>query len=755
MLPLTETLLVTTIAFLLQATKTAAPGDPPPTPPSEVRPTDETSPAAPQTFPAAPQEEERRGDDLLELDRVVVTATRGPRETFDIPRSITVADEENLRRKNQLVALDALDERIGVWVEKRNGASSDPVLRGLSGGNVLALVDGNSLTTLWGEGGYAGDDMYGKVDAESIERIEVIRGPSSVLYGTNALGGVINFITRRPPLEFTESGFEYGGRFKTAFGSASNYWLGRGDVWGAHPRFRYRLGFSAREIDDVRGGGDLGLLSPSGGEDYNWDLNSEFRLGEGQFLEFSGQMVNRNNVPKYYRPTQRNFNDRNAVALSWWKEEEGSDDVLKLSIYGQDKEDIRVWLDQDKTGVAQWQTFAADLQSSSTLAEGEHVLTWGLHFNVDEGESPDDEQFTITTPVTGAQKASPDSTWTNVGAYLQDEWFIGDDWSVVASARVDWFRYRADDNTFWTIPGSTAAENVGLSEPGTYRDTALTGGLGLVRYLDPDWTVYGSWSRGYRLFPPSFGLRQTGYGILAPTDGLLDPITGDQFEIGTRTMRGWWSASVASYYTIFDNFQQPTPGEWDGMTEFDLDGNGTIEGDEGIYVIDEAEGYVTGLEVETAIDLGHFHPRLDQWSWINGFMLNYGRVEYEGDEEPLRHTHPPRWLMSLRWEDENPQTRGWFEVVADLVDRFDEVSDGRLNGDVGYLNDPQDPMSGLLRPYGLPGYSVFDVRGGWDIARGVSLTVGVENLFDKKYRSAHSRMDAPGRTLLVGLEVRR
>ena len=81
------------------------------------------------------------------------------------------------------------------------------------------------------------------------------------------------------------------------------------------------------------------------------------------------------------------------------------------------------------------------------------------------------------------------------------------------------------------------------------------------------------------------------------------------------------------------------------------------------------------------------------------------------------------------------------------------MSDGRLNGDVGYLVDPQDNGSGLLRPYGLPGYTVYDVRGGLEIGDGVSLTIALENVTDKKYRTAHSRMDAAGRSLLVGLEI--
>lgn len=73
---------------------------------------------------------------------------------------------------------------------------------------------------------------------------------------------------------------------------------------------------------------------------------------------------------------------------------------------------------------------------------------------------------------------------------------------------------------------------------------------------------------------------------------------------------------------------------------------------------------------------------------------------------------------------------------------------------MGYLADPQDPSSGLLRPYGLPGYSVFDLRGGLDLSKNTRLTLGIENIGDKKYRTAHSRMDAPGRSVLVGIEVR-
>ncbi len=685
------------------------------------------------------------------VGQTVVTATRGPHEVFDLPHSVSVADEEDLRHRNEVVALDALDERIGVWVEKRNGASSDPVIRGFSGANILALVDGNSLTTLWGEGGYAGDDMYGKVDGKSIERIEVVRGPSSVLYGSNALGGVIHFITRRPP-DYTEGPTEFGGSLETAFWGAANGVLLRGDVWGTGDRLRYRLGYSMRDIGDTRGGGNLGLLEPSGVDESNFDWNSELRLSEHDVLELNAQMVNREGLSKYYRPNQRNDNERTGVSLRWHSTDTGLGDEMSWSVYYQDKQDERFWLGQNKRGIATWKTLSSDLQTITAVGQ-EHLLTWGLHYSVDGGESPDDEQFTITTPLTGTQKAAPDSTWQNLGLYAQDEWMLCDEWTLTSSMRVDSFRFDADDNVFHTIPGSTAPENIASSEPGEHEETALTGGLGLVRELNEDWVAYGSWSRGYHLFPPGFGLRQTGFGVLAPTGGFLDPTTADQLEVGTRVQRSWWSASASAYYSFLSNVQQPVPGSYNGMTAIDLDGSGTLEPDESIFVTSGADGYVTGIEIDTALELAHFLPSLEGWTWHNGIMMNHGRVDLDTGEEPLRHTHPPRLLSALRWEDGNPRRGRWFEFVGDFVDRYDEVSQSRLNGDVGYLNDPQDPTSGLIRPYGLPGYAVFHARGGLMIGEGMELTVGVENLFDIEYRTAHSRMDAAGRNLMVGLRA--
>lgn len=687
------------------------------------------------------------------LDEIVVTATKTPSTLFDLSRSVTIVNQEEIREKNTLSSLDTLDDRIGVWIEKRTATTSDPVIRGLSGANILALVDGNSLTSLWGEGGFAGDDMYGKVDAESIERIEVVRGPDSVLYGSNALGGVINFITKKPPFDFTPEGYAFGGKIKGAYGSAAQYGLGRFEHWGAFPSLRYIMGFSMRDVDDMRAGGDVGVISPCGGEDQNFDFNGQYKISGGHLLALSSQLVHRPEVYRSYRPNEVNSNDRKALSLAYRAERELEfSDSFEWRAYYQYKEDQREWLDQPKKGVALWETYSTDMTSTKDLGHG-HLFTWGLHYHVDVAESPDDEQFTITTPATGEQKASPDTEWHNFGVYLQDEWDIGETFTLTASARYDYFKFRADDNVFYTIPGSTAPENVATRDPGVFRKDSLTGGLGLVFHATENWNLVGSWYRGYRLFAPNFGLRQLGYGLLAP-NGLLDPILGDTYEVGARISYPAFNGSISTYYTKFRDFQQPVPGSYNGMTSYDFDGSGTIEPDETIYVVaSNGEAYVEGVEIELEFDLAYLHKSLTGFSLAGGFMWNKGREKFPGrEEEPLRHTHPMRGLIKLRWDDPNPKTGRWLEFVAELVDRYDEVSSARLHSDVGYLDNPQDPGSGLLRDYGLPGYSVFHIRGGLNLSKNLTMVLALENIFDLRYRTAHSRMDAAGRDFRVGLE---
>ncbi len=678
---------------------------------------------------------------------ITVTAERLPTAEIDIPRSTTLIEAEEYQRRAENVALDALSHEIGIWLEHRTGTTADPVIRGLSGANLLTLIDGDTLSTFWGEGGFAGDDMYGKIDPWSVDRIEVVRGPASVLYGSNALGGVIQFFTRRPPVEFTQGERVWGGEFRSSFSTNNRAWRERLDLWGAGERSRWRVGGDLAGMSDFRAGGGQ-RMAPTGGQEGNFDLNTEFLLSDYETLLVNIQRVHRNPLYRFYRPTQSNQNDRLGVHVELQSTRSGPLwDQAQLRLYYQDKKDQRFWDNGDR-GVAQWKTYTVDAQAESQL--GNHRLVYGLAFHLDRGESPDDEQFTIYPGSLGPpQKPAPDSDWWNLGAYIQDDWAFSDNWSLLASTRYDHFLFRSMPDAFYVPPaGSPPGVDDMRSSQG-----AFTGGLALSRHFGDDAHVYASWYRGFRQFAPNFGIRQHGWGVLVP-NGLLDPIESDTFELGAKVEEETLQMGTALYYTGFRNFQNIVAGSYNGSNFYDFNQNGSFEANERVYqTTANGSAYVKGVEwsAEVRLDRWMDHPRAEDWSFGGGFMWNIGQDR--SNDVPLRHTHPARALAHLYWVPQQAQNGLYAGIEAEAVDAFTRIDPARLNSDVGYLNDPQDSTSGLIRPWGIPGYALFDLRAGFAQANGVEWAFAVENLLDRNYRGAHSRVDGMGRNFTVTVTV--
>jgi len=697
---------------------------------------------------------------------IVVTATRSRRDSFDLPWGVTTATREQVETNGSFVAVQALTRRnAAIWYDERTGTTSDLIIRGFAGFNLLTLVDGNTLSTLWGEGGFGADDMFGKIEPEMVDRIEVVRGPAAALYGSNSLGAVVNVITRTAPIDWTEEGLAGGGRVRLTGNSNNDAAALRMEGWAATPDLRVLAGATAREFDHVNGGGDLGELAPSDGRERNWDLSGEWRVAPDRILRLTVQDVHREDIKRYYRPFQDNENERQAVALFWndalrtrlW-------DRLEARLYWQEKVDRRRFFHEapggtrgglDRIGEATTETIQAGLMGVKDVGGG-HTLTVGLSVERDEGDSPDDEQFTYVFPPPKRRDA-PLSDWWDMAAYALDEWKLSEDWSVVASLR-------ADRMVFSTDVDDAYRPAVGNPEDDDIRDTttALTGGLGAVYRVRPDLHLVADWARGFRQNAPNFGIRQLGDGVLIP-NGLLDPTTSDNFEIGAkgRSEGLRWEGFV--YKSFISNWQGDLrPATLNGQSWFDFNGNGDRDANESIVTqVEGGDAEVYGIELSASVrpNAAICSSIPPNWSFWASFARNLGSVDATDTspyDEPLRHTQPTRLLTGVRWDDvEHPSTGLHVELVADFVNRYHDIPSDRRESDLAWRRDPQDGSSPLLRSYGgTPGYTILSVYGGAKLAENVTLRLGVENLTDKAYRSAHSRMDAPGIGVVGSIEIR-
>jgi outer membrane receptor protein involved in Fe transport len=282
---------------------------------------------------------------------------------------------------------------------------------------------------------------------------------------------------------------------------------------------------------------------------------------------------------------------------------------------------------------------------------------------------------------------------------------------------------------------------------------AFAGGVQAMVPLGRNTNVYGGWTRGFRQFAPRFGVTEHAWGVEVP-NGFLEPVTGDQFELGVKHDSRWVTAEIVGYYTLYNNSQNVIPGTFQGQDWYDYNGNTVRDPGEDVYVnVGNGEAFLYGAEAFLNVNLAVLDPCFfgEAWSVFFGFTTNYGQDET--NDIPLRHTQPMTGLLRLRWEPVQAPPRLWFELAGKFVDRFDRIPPDRLANDIGYLVEPQDPASGMIRSWGLPGYSVWDLRGGFTLNDHVELTFGLDNIFDKLYRAAHSRMDAPGRNFYASLNV--
>lgn len=708
--------------------------------PSAVRSQDTGGATARETDAAAQAAPERCLPRLEET--VVVTATREEQPGFDVPRSVAVAGPAALAAASSPSALDAASGLAGIWVEKRTTTTSDPVVRGMSGVHVLALVGGNTLSTLWGEGGEGGDDMYGKVDPWSLERIEVVRGPGSVLYGPSALSGIVSFVPRRPPLAFAEGPARHRLAGRAQIGSNDDERRLRLEHALATGRYRSLLGLTWGRFGDAHDGEGRALV-PSDGEVLFADYAGELRLGGGRELRANVQLADLDETKRYYRPGQTNFNDRLAVWLELRQQAPASFlESYAARVYSQHKKDRRLFEDERGEGTATTDTLALDLQLASRLGT-RHRLTYGVQGEVDRGVCPDDEQFSYRRTDGRRVKDGPDSTWGFLGAYLQDEVSLGSRVRLTLGGRAERFRFRSTLDEAY-LAGAPEGED--RSGDAVADDRSVwAASAGLLVDLAEGLRAFGSVARGYRVAPPSFGLLQLASGIKVP-GGLLGPETSRNLELGLKARRGRAAAAVTVYRTDYRDFVDTVPGTFRGLDWYDWNRDGVRQDAEGVLVAaNVGRARMTGLEAEAAVLLGR------------GFEASGTLDRAEGDDlsrgTPLRYGTPLRGTLRLAWREGGG--RRSLELGSQLVDRFSRAPEWILTRDPTYRLDPQDPVSPLLRPDGrLPGYALWHLRGEQALGKACTLRGGAENLLGKSHRAVHSRMDGIGRNLWLQLEWR-
>ncbi len=483
----------------------------------------------------------------LVLDPVVITGTRIAQPASELAGNTAVLEADEITLTSHDNPAELLNRLPGVYIHSNDGqehltAIRSPVLTGGAGqGSFLYLEDGIPLrATGWG-------NVNGLFDAhfETADRIEVVRGPGSALYGSNAVHGLINVITPDPSFTTERTlSFETGGHRDK----------GSADVTGPlSDKTAYRASVSVLEDSSFREHANVGQQKATlsvlhdDGPDRIKLLVSGQNLNQETAGFIRGFEAYRDGDLARSNPNPEAFRDAWALrASARWDRELNDSMTLSITPFARvnDMEFLRHFVpDQSLEETGHW---SAGAQSALYIdLEGGHTLVAGLDLEYTDGYLKETQARPSFGSFPQGIHYDFEATQIVVAPYVHAEWQVTPTTRVTTGVRFDWTRYDYDNKT--------ASNTVGrFQRPADRTDDFfnVTPKLGVVQALSDDVEIYANLARAARA-PQVTDLYRLQVNQAV---GDVESETLDSIEIGTRATIGPVTASLAAFYAEKDNF---------------------------------------------------------------------------------------------------------------------------------------------------------------------------------------------------------
>jgi hemoglobin/transferrin/lactoferrin receptor protein len=668
--------------------------------------------------------------ELTELLQVrAVTGARHDQRLIDSPRQIVVVTAQDIRQRNYRSVPDALSDVVGVFVQETNDGAGSPIIRGLVGNQVLILIDGIRLNN----GAYRlGPNQYlNTIDLNQIERIEVVRGAGSVLYGSDALGGTVNIITRAAGREAGTGAV--GMRWFSRLSSADTGAIGRAEVSSQTGALGLVGGLTLKQFGTRRGGRDTGVQILTGYDEWDADVKAAFQLAAHQELIVAAQRVTQRHV-------QRSDVVTAGTDLKWtWNPEtrglgyvhydarELRGPVKQFSItvsYQQQAERYRRVATSAPTielrHFDQTTSLGANVQFTSRVGL-RHLVTYGVDANRDRMASQrEDVSLTTGGRVTTRGVLADGARYRSIAVFLQDE--------IDVSPRV---------RLSVGIRGSSFHPHAVVSDPSTgpllidSRQRALTSSARALFRLTPAIDIVGGVGQGFRApnIDDLTSLGRTGSRFEVPNPALT-PESSLNLEAGVRGRSLGVTGSGTYFLTDIDGLIQREVSTFEGKAFRDLDGDGSRSPGEPLIFQRQNVGRarIHGVELEARLRLAV------HWT-LSGMVVRPVGTEQVTDD-PMRRIPPTHGRAVLGWSSGG---RLWADGYSVFASRQTRLAPGDLT-------DVRIPVGGT------PGFVTFNARGGVEINQALQITFGVENLTNRTYRTHGSGIDAAGTNAVFGID---
>ena len=539
----------------------------------------------PKKQPEECKEKAKVEDDDSEIE-LTVTGTRTERAVEETPGTISVIDEKELQNNFVRDIKDLTRYEPGVSVRNRptRSGNSSINIRGIDGNRVLIQVDGVRVPDIYFN---SSRDL---VDFDSLKRVEIIRGPGSSLYGSDAIGGVVSYLTK-DPLDyldvFGKDGFLSG---KVNYNSPDSSLSTTFTAATGNEKLSTSFLYTRRDGNETQ---NFGSISPNPqtidsnnflgkvvfqpdsrntfkltGELFEQQTNTDVRSAIGTITGLPGARRVSQNAEDY---TSRK---RGSLAYEYNNPDSGFVQKIRSQLYYQNAqtnenvEEFRIVGASNRRRVTEnrflQNVIGGDIQLESNFKTGsvDHRLVYGLDLSSTNTSRPrDNTEFNLTantsTKNVGGElfpnKTFPDTDTLRAGIFLQNEISFADGRiTVIPGIRYDYYKLTPYKNDADFARINTANYNVeGFSA------SAFSPRLGVIAKLSPEVSLYGQYTRGFRSPPyDDAAIAFTNFASLYTVlpNANLKPETSDSYEIGLRYNSGYLNAGVTGFYNHYNNF---------------------------------------------------------------------------------------------------------------------------------------------------------------------------------------------------------
>lgn len=671
------------------------------------------------------------------LDNVVViTGPRRNQELFKSPATQHVFEKSEITNERQSRTIpDVLSETTSVMVQKTSYGQGSPFIRGFTGYHLLYLIDGIRLNnSVFREGP---NQYINTVDVFSIQKLELVKGPIAVLYGSDAIGGTLNMLSKGGDIKDIDAGCQSTSIYRNS--SAEHSHMGRLEGQCVHNKISWFLGVSPKLFGNLKDGEQV--LEKTGYRENDYDLKFGYHWSEKTKLILAHQNVDQKDIwrthateyGKVWNNTTVGTDKKRALDqqrkltyLQWQTDAIKPIDLLKfsLSLQSQKEEQDRIKKDSKQ----EIQGFDVSTQGLMLSAQID-TLDLGLDYYLDKVSSFSD-QYSDKGIFTSSAVQGPiadHADYSLMGIYAQNEVPVGENLNILVGFRYNEAKVKTDK---FFNPKTQLQDK--FSEE--YSATAVS--LRASNQMDESGNVriFAGVSQGFRA--PNLSdltrldsARTLEFEIPA-TD--LKPEHYQTYELGIK----WrdihkMSGQAALYYTSINGMIIRTPtGEKKGTDTIVTKKN-------------SGDGYNYGFEGENHYQItSNLESSLSyQWSW--GELAGYPDSSSEARKEPMSRIMPFSANLSLKkWvfiSDQIPEL--WSSLHAQFSRKQDRLSSG----------DQRDTQR--IPPDGTPGFAVYHLRGGAKLYKSTQLSLAINNLFNKVYRIHGSGLNEAGRNFILSLEA--